>query len=272
MDPSCAFRVATLNVFHDPPVPSWPARAPLVVAGFRALRADLIMLQEVAWPNEQASELAEALSAGNGSRFDALVMPLITPQGWQEGLAVLSRYRVLAHEALRYPRAEQFCQRVRVEIGGHEVDVYNTHLDPYSADRRQEQVRLILGWMAAHADARGLLFGGDLNATPDSPEIGLLRTTLRSAHVTVHGREPAGTAPTPFRGGPNRPTRTLNYLWHSPALSSTACQVTFDRPDPHDRSLFASDHVGLWADMCLVGDDREVARERVTTLPAGPNA
>jgi endonuclease/exonuclease/phosphatase family metal-dependent hydrolase len=252
-----SFRVVTLNILHDPPELSWPARASCVQAGLRALHPDIVLLQEVAWPHEQASELAAFLGSSPGSRFAAHITPLITPHGWQEGLAILTRYPLLERDELHYPDAEQFCQRIRLAIGNRAVDVYNTHLDPYSADRRREQIRLIVRWMEAQPDTGGIVFGGDLNATPDSDEIGPLRATLRSAHVTVHGREPTGTAPTPF-GSHRRqqivPPRTLDYLWHSSDLSVTGCRVTFDQPDPHDPSLFASDHYGLVADFRLTSD------------------
>jgi endonuclease/exonuclease/phosphatase family metal-dependent hydrolase len=251
MDPSPSFRIATLNLLHDPPAPSWPDRAHLVVAGFRALRADVILLQEVAWPNELASDLATALSADTGSSLAARITPLVTPHGWQEGLAIFTRFPVLAHDALRYPAAEDFCQRVRVRVAGRVVDIYNAHLDPYSAERRREQIRLAVRWMQEHSDAQGLLVGGDLNATPDSDEIGLLRATLRSAHAADHGREPAGTTPTPGRHGSDASRRTVDYLWCSSTIGVQACGIDFDQPDPRDRSLYASDHFGLWADVYL---------------------
>jgi endonuclease/exonuclease/phosphatase family metal-dependent hydrolase len=252
------FRVATLNILHDPPKLSWPDRAPLVAEGFRTLDADIILLQEVAWPNEQASDLAETLSLGVASQLSVVITPLITPHGWQEGLALLTRYPVLEYAALRYPRAEQFCQRVRVGIGGGAVDIYNVHLDPYSADRRRTQVMLILRCMRAHEEAAGIVLGGDLNATPESDEIRPLRGSLQSAHVTAHGHEPSGTYPTPFRREPEIPGRTIDYLWHSATLSVRACSLTFNQPDARDPLLVASDHFGLVADLCLAPSIGEV--------------
>lgn len=249
MPPPAFFRVATLNLLHDPPAPSWSQRASFVTAGFRASAADVILLQEVAWPNEQASDLAKTLST-TASRMTALVMPLITPHGWQEGLAVLTHFPVLENDALRYPGAEQFCQRVRLDISGQALDVYNVHLDPYFADRRRAQIIAILRWMGGHACADGIVLGGDLNATPESDALCPLRAMLRSAHVTVRGHEPAGTAPTPWRGG-SRPMRTFDYLWHSASLAVLDCSVIFGEPDERDPRLFASDHVGLAADFRL---------------------
>jgi endonuclease/exonuclease/phosphatase family metal-dependent hydrolase len=247
--------VATLNLLHDPPALSWTQRAPLVTAGFRALAADIILLQEVAWPNEQASDLAAALSSSAAWHMTALVMPLVTPHGWQESLALLTHYPVLEHAALRDPGAEQFCQRVRLDVSGHAIDLYNTHLDPYSATRRRAQIMAILRWMGAHAGADGIVLGGDLNATPESDELRPLRASLRSAHVTAHGYEPAGTAPTRWRGGAT-PVRTVDYVWNSTTLSVLACEVIFTEPDPRDPHLFASDHLGVAADLCLTADSQ----------------
>jgi endonuclease/exonuclease/phosphatase family metal-dependent hydrolase len=252
MQPSTCFRVATLNLLHDPPAPSWPERAPLVTAGFRVLAADIILLREVAWPNEQASELAAALSSATESRYTALVTPLVTPHGWQEGLALLSRYPIREHAALRDPGAEEFCQWGRVDIGARSIDVYNAHLDPYSADRREAQVVQMLRWMGTHVGSDGIVLGGDLNATPESDELRPLHAWLRSAHVTAHGHEPTGTAPTPFRHAGATPDRTVDYLWYGAALTVLACQVSLGQPDPRDPRLFASDHVAVAADLCLL--------------------
>lgn len=254
--PAC-FRVATLNILHDPPELSWPQRAPLVAAGFRALGADIIVLQEVAWPDEQASDFAEALSASSAIHFAAWITPLITPHGWQESLALLTRYPVLEHAALRYPDAEQFCQRVRLDLGGRAIDVYNAHLDPYSADRRLSQVESILQQMRSQTGVAGSILGGDLNATPRSEEISLLRPSLHSAHASVHGREPTGTYPTPFRRSSAIPNQTLDYLWCSSTLTVLNCQTIFGQPAPHDSRLFASDHVGLAAELCLAKDGEQ---------------
>ena len=212
--------------------------------------ADIILLQEVAWPNEQASDLADTLSSSATSPLKALVTPLVAPHGWQESLAVLTHDAVRQHDALRYPGAEQYCQRVRLDVGGHAIDIYNSHLDPYSADRRRAQIMATLRWMGDHAGADGIVFGGDLNATPESDELRPLRALLRSAHITAHGHEPAGTTPTPWRDGAT-PVRTVDYLWHSATLAVLARQVIFSEPDPRDPRLFASDHLGLAADFSL---------------------
>ncbi|MGH2535748.1 MAG: endonuclease/exonuclease/phosphatase family protein [Thermomicrobiales bacterium] len=257
MDQPRSFHVVTLNILYDPLAQSWPDRAPLVAAGLRALRPDIVLLQEVAWPNEQASELAALLTSNLAFPFAAHITPLITPHGWQEALAILSRFPLLERDELRFPDAEAFCQRIRVTIGDRAVDLYNMHLDPYSSDRRLEQIRLLLPWMESHEGAGGIVFGGDLNARPESDEIGLLRATLRSAHVTIHSHEPVGTVPTPFGAKRNRalvPIHTLDYLWHTSDLSVTECRLTFDQPDPRDPLLYASDHYGLLAEFRLPSD------------------
>lgn len=227
------FRVVTLNILHDPPQLTWSKRALLVEAGLIALQPDIVLLQEVAWPDEQASGLADALQTNTGKEYRTHVTGLFATTGWQEGLAILTRYPFDVAE-LVFPRAETFCHRVRLDIDGNVVDVYNSHLDPYSADRRTRQITMATAWMKRFHDANGSIFGGDLNATPASTELAPLSATLRSAYAAAHGDDPA---------------HIIDYLWISSSLTVAAAELALDRPAAHDPLLLPSDHHALCADI-----------------------
>ncbi|CAA9570116.1 MAG: hypothetical protein AVDCRST_MAG88-2251 [uncultured Thermomicrobiales bacterium] len=253
------FRVVTLNVLHDPVTPTWPQRAPLLLAQLCTLAPDIVPLQEVAWPDEQATALAAALGEETGRGYTTHLTGLFAPNGWQEGLALLSRFPVHDSDAFGLPGSEQFCQRARLDVGGRALDVYNVHLDPYSIERVGEQVGAVLAWMGTHIGAGGALLGGDFNATPDSAPIARAEGRLRSAHALRHGHEVARTSPTPFgverlrQAGRRAAPITVDYLFLSPALSPADVRLVFDRPADDDPLLYPSDHYGLLADLHWTG-------------------
>lgn len=203
-----------------------------------ALQPDIVLLQEVAWPDEQATTLAAALTGSTGRDFTAHITGLFATTGWQEGLAMLSWFPHRDVSELEYPSAERFCQRVRLDIDGKVVDVYNSHLDPYSAERRRRQIDMAMEWITRFGDVDAVIFGGDLNGIPSSSEIAPLHATLRSAYAAVHG---------------NDPDRIIDYLWASPTLRVENARLTLDRPASNDPSLYPSDHLGLCADFTLKG-------------------
>lgn len=228
------FRVVTLNILHDPPHLTWSKRAPLVEAGLIALQPDIVLLQEVAWPDEQATSLAAVLQASSGHEYTAHVTGLFATTGWQEGLAILSRFPYLEVSELVFPGAEAFCHRVRLDIYGKVVDVYNSHLDPYSEDRRARQITMTMDWMEEFHDADAIIFGGDLNGTPESAEIAPLNATLHSAYAATHGKDP---------------DRIIDYIWVSSPLDVRAADLALERPAADNPLLLPSDHLALYADV-----------------------
>lgn len=234
------FRVVTLNILHDPPHLTWSRRAPLVEAGLIALQPDIVLLQEVAWPDEQATSLAAALQVGAGRDFRAYITGLFATTGWQEGLTILSWFPCLDTSELEFPGAEKFCQRARFVINGETVDGYNSHLDPYSATRRQQQITMALEWTTEFGDADAVIFGGDLNGIPSSIEIAPLQRNFRSAYEVAMGKDP---------------DRIIDYLWASRSLDVVHAGLSLDQSDRDDPSLYPSDHLALHADFRMKRED-----------------
>jgi endonuclease/exonuclease/phosphatase family metal-dependent hydrolase len=253
---SLALRVLTFNLLHHPA--SWPRRAPLVEAGLCALAPDVALLQEVAWPQAQAHALADSLVRATGRAYAVHLTGLLRADGWQEGLAVLSRFPILAGEALAPPGSAAICQRARLDVPGGPLDVYNLHLDPHHDTLRHAQATAVLDWIAL-GGAPGVVVGGDFNAAPTGGTVSRFAACLRSAYAAVHGREPDRTFPTPFmdekRGRPGPPPRpaTLDYLFVSPdSITVTAADLAFTAPAAGAPTLYPSDHYGLVADLRLV--------------------
>ena len=245
------FRLVTFNLLHD--AKSWPLRAPLAARQLAALAPEVVALQEVGVPDEQTAPLSAALSAATELPYHHAGCELHRPDGWSEGLAVLSSFPIEAAEAMETEWG-RICQWVRLRMPeGRALDLYNLHLNPHRPDVRHQQIAAILDWMNEHAGVGARVLCGDFNAVPEGGTIRRVREAgLVSVHAECHGDEPERTFPTPLRPDvyERRPGECLDYIWIDPArLAVRDCRVTLDQPDPKDAALYPSDHAGLVADL-----------------------
>lgn len=165
--------------------------------------------------------------------------------GLWEGIGVLAAVPVVATARLDLGAQSRVAQRVTVRMPeGGLLDVYNTHLGLGGEVLRTAQAQRILDWMERRPALPAVLMG-DLNARPGSPTIELLSRRLRSAHVEVHGHEPARTVPTPLRVWATGDGSVLDYVFVNELLQVHDARIAFDECDPDDPSLVASDHYGL---------------------------
>ncbi|WP_031080077.1 endonuclease/exonuclease/phosphatase family protein [Streptomyces sp. NRRL WC-3549] len=169
------------------------------VAQLRSLDADVIGLQEVDAHWGERSEwrdLAAELAARLHMRVSFAPIYSLDPVAVggprrEFGVAVLSRYRILAaenHEITRLstqdpdpaPAPAPGFGEVSLRVGGLPVHVYVTHLD-YRPDPsvRAAQVAETRRIMARDRGHKILL--GDFNATPDAPELAPLWKDLTDA-------------------------------------------------------------------------------------------
>lgn len=244
MATAASLRILTLNLLHEPDRPaSWSARAPLVEAELLALAPDVVLLQEVAWPDEQASTLASALGRHTGDHYAVQLTAVVVPDRkrpgrlWREGLATLSRYPILGAEEPAIAGPVHVCQRVRLDLPGGSLDVCNVHLDPFTPELHHAQLAALLGTLGDRTPSADVILGGDFNARPKSAAIRLVAAHLQSAYAAVHGREREGT---------------VDYLFVSSRFRVTAVDLAFTRPAAHDPSLYPSDHYGLLAELTRV--------------------
>lgn len=91
-----------------------------------------------------------------------------------------------------------------------------------------------MAWMGESDNADAIIFGGDLNGTPDSDVIAPLYTSLRSAYAAAHGKDP---------------NRVIDYLWVSPSLMVETADFALDQPAVDNPLLLPSDHLALYADL-----------------------
>ncbi|MCZ7439281.1 endonuclease/exonuclease/phosphatase family protein [Micromonospora sp. WMMC241] len=204
----------------------------------RQLRgADVVLLSEVDrgwWLNGGHDTLA--LLAGR-LRMPYVFAPAADPV-W--GDAVLSRFParsgrtrpLAAHGA---PTGAQ-ALGVTLDLGGRDLAVVATHLQPPPGRDPVEQAREVAEFAAGYAAGRPLLLGGDLNTEPDAPAF---------AEFARVGLVDALAAARPLRTSPADDPRTqIDHVFVSPGL--TAAEVRAPRTE-------ASDHLPVRLTVALPG-------------------
>lgn len=241
-------RVVTLNLWHDKA--DWPARMQRIVPTLRALRPDVIVLQEVlqheTLPN-QATALADAIG------YEALFFSLDAAQAPRRyGNAVLTRHPVITQRMTALQPLDDYrsAAHVRIAIGASTFDVYATHLHhmPDGGAIRARQVEDLVDFIAATRGADAAVLAGDFNAPADAPELHALTASFRDAYDTRHPQ--AGQ--TDFRHSTLNPfllpPLRVDHVFHGSALKTVDARLLFDAPIDGG---WASDHFGVLADLAL---------------------
>jgi endonuclease/exonuclease/phosphatase family metal-dependent hydrolase len=260
-------RCLTLNLWGaEPPLEQ---RMALVAEGLRGLAPDVVALQEVREVPGQLPNQAEWLAKAVG--FSCVFAPATPFEGGHEGLAILSRWPIVEHDALELPHAEHKERRIllsaRVGNGQDSVWVHTTHLNYRLTHGRQreDQVLAIEASLAGRNSHTPQVLMGDFNARPEADEIRFLRGL-----VTLQGRRtyfqdawermnPGAPGLTWARANPYtakltflEPDRRLDYVFVTPMRGDGrgtvhSCAMVFDKPGVD--SVFASDHFGLLAEI-----------------------
>jgi endonuclease/exonuclease/phosphatase family metal-dependent hydrolase len=208
---------------------------------------DVVGLQEVDrhWSErsdfvDQASWLARELKMHvvYGANLDRDPLQPGQPRR-QYGTAILSKQPILNWDNTFLPQYEGHEQRgllrARIVLRGVPVQVYNTHLQHNDANERIEQTAAVKELIGTPDDSVVLV--GDLNATPDAPEIATLVDDL----VDAWEEAGVGDGYTIPAGDPNR--RIDYVLTSNDVVARSAAVVTSD----------ASDHLPVHADVLLPG-------------------
>ena len=255
-----ALVLVSLNLLND--LTFWDLRALLIVAELRRLNPDVIALQEVALPLNNARWLADQLG-----EYTVQLQPKTGARREHEALALLSRLPVTPHDGLELIHQDRVAQRITVRVGDAPLVIANTHLLAWLTDAtpRSEQVRRLLDWLPRDVPT---IVCGDFNALPHYRAIAVMRERFVSAYSAAHGHEPAFTWPTPLHRGKgwrhrarelglwlggialHRTTRwrgTVDYIFVDPRLRVHTCDLAFTQPARDHPRIYPSDHLGLVA-------------------------
>jgi endonuclease/exonuclease/phosphatase family metal-dependent hydrolase len=210
-----------------------------IAADIRASHAEVVGLEEVARGGYTTGSVDMLAWLQRRLRLPYAVYAGESDPGL--GNAIVSRRPILASGVGRLPGGRMGRPRrngylwADVDLGaGQTVRVIVTHLTSLSADQGGSAVRVrqVARLLAVWAGHPATLLVGDLNATPDSPEIGLLRQAgLQDAWLAAAGR-PTDELTLPV----NRPAERIDYLWLTADLRATEFRAT---------SSTASDHRGV---------------------------
>jgi endonuclease/exonuclease/phosphatase family metal-dependent hydrolase len=239
-------RVATFNIHHGVGLDGVLDLA-RIAATVERTGAEVVGLQEVDrhWSErsnfvDQATWLADALAMDVtfGPNLD-LDPPAAGAPRRQYGTAILSAHKIRATTNTLLPRPLGGEQRglleALIKVRGIPVRVFNTHLQHDSQVERLAQVARIREVLATAKESVVLL--GDLNATPDTPEIAGLTDRLVDAWVT------AGVGDG-FTFDAATPHARIDYVMSSgDVVARTAAVLTTD----------AADHLPVVVDLALPG-------------------
>jgi endonuclease/exonuclease/phosphatase family metal-dependent hydrolase len=244
------FRLAFLNLEQDHR--RWEKRRRLIVDQLTALSPDIFAMNEISVPSQTGRWLQSQATARIGKRFALVQQTKTNTSSRIEGEGLLTRFPVLETGNLDYRTQDYVALVARMEIEDRIVDVYVTHLYMSRGDEslRIFQVQQLLEWIDARDDADAQIVCGDFNAAPDKPAAQLMAKTFTAT-------QSAPTAFTPLAddtGGIAHPDwarmdRSIDYIWLRGPIAALDSGVCFDIPDAADKTLWPSDHAGVWADL-----------------------
>jgi endonuclease/exonuclease/phosphatase family metal-dependent hydrolase len=243
--------VATLNIRNL--ADRWDERLQLLVADMSALQPGVLGLQEVVYPMQQDRLIG---AAGEG-RYESYRAWAGRPE---YGNAVLVR-QPLTDAVSEVERLElglsRSALRLVLALEGASVLVAVTHFHHVPADeaKRDDQARQLLEWLASAPSTDAQVVVGDFNAEPDEPAIARIRSLgYRSAYAAANGADPGVTWPSGLQA-PGMDTDgepgCLDYIWIRGAVRVASARLAWDRPAVGDPTLFASDHLGIVAELEL---------------------
>ncbi len=168
------YRVMTYNVHHcNPPAQKGVIATDSIASIIQKSGADIILLQEVDYKSNrvQGEDQPLELSRKSGLQYYRFFRAIDIPGG-EYGVMILSRYPIKSSTSHPLPHIEKGEQRVIgiVEVkpeGKKEICVACTHLD-LPKGIREAQVAFIDSLLGKK---ERLIFGGDLNASPETTEI-----------------------------------------------------------------------------------------------------
>jgi endonuclease/exonuclease/phosphatase family metal-dependent hydrolase len=244
--------VTTLNLHlsHD----RWLERRHLIVSQLLDMKPDLIALQEVFLPGSQGRWLRHQINSRltGSSRAPYRLVQKRRPHllyGYLEGLAILSRKPVLAHDHVSLGYGGRFALRANIEVTPRRaLDFVTVQLHEAAADQdaRVEQVMRLMSWLFEPSPVPLQIVAGDFGEVPDGPAIRQMKQRYRSAMVDRWGHEPLATYPTALAGLEVRRVGCLDYIFLShqvgPVVEASTC---FRQAAPGNPTLYPSDHIGL---------------------------
>ncbi len=164
-------------------------------------------------------------------------------EGGKQGLrnAVFSRHEIVETETIELEPVVSYqrtAERTVIRVGNKEIAIYTLHLTHIFEERtnpeRVRQAEQVMTSIAADALVRPVVLMGDFNSEPDWPEIQVFTASMIDVWGVIRHDVNGFTWPS------RDPTQRLDYIFISPGLDITGCEIISTR---------ISDHLPLFADL-----------------------
>ncbi len=235
----------------------------------KVLSPDLVFLQEVdffsrrSFESSQMEYLAKALELPYAAYALTWNKRYVAWPYWPlnrhfgrlvSGQAILSRYPLSDSEILSYAKPkdnpfwynwfyiDRLVQRVKVTTGGIPFEVYNVHLEAFSAKTRKLQLDKLSKWIPSSATPSKII-GGDFNLIWESKKItgaALNNQKRQLADFTkATGLVMGNPSQKQFTFPSWEPEKRIDFIFYSPDFESLTGGVI--------DNLAASDHLPVWS-------------------------
>ena len=163
---------------------------------------------------------------------------------------IISRWPLTDAKVVRLPKADgtpSFRTAVTATVDSPSgplrvVTAHISHIGQDDADRMAQASRL-----AELSNQPNTILAGDLNVTPDQPELALLlEAGLSDTWDQANGEGWTWAETNPHAKGARHPNRRLDYILTSQDLASTKSALAGTKPVA---GHFPSDHYALWTDL-----------------------
>lgn len=202
--------------------------------------ADLVGLQEVDRGVERTQRIDEIAELAKLTKMDYAFAFNLKYQGGQYGVAILSRFPILATDHRLYKNLREAERRgmirAEIKIDGRIFNFVTTHLDYQYEDGRVFETEQLL---AALKEVKGrLIVVGDFNDVPTGGAYQLMRDQFADAWVESHAAGEGLSYPA------DKPSKRIDYIFtrRSDSIPSKRAWIP---------QTLASDHVPVVADLEL---------------------
>jgi endonuclease/exonuclease/phosphatase family metal-dependent hydrolase len=204
----------------------------------RSTHADIVLLQEVDRNTARSGRIDHFATLEQLTKFDGVFGKALDFQGGEYGIAILSRWPVVAHRVAPYaidpsaPRSFEpriaLVADIRTPSGS--LRVINTHLDASREESYRDAEALQL--VQTIAGEIPQLAGGDFNSTPNSlVHDRMQKSGLRDAWLDCgSGQELTYPADTP--------AKRIDYLYLAKSVSCSSASVIETQASDHRPVLF----------------------------------